>query len=433
MIKQILHTFFTRFFTALCNLFIAVIVSNVLGAEGKGEQGLIITTISFIIVITSIVGVGGITFLFPRYRFNVLLAPSYLWLIAIIVMSFFLLQLLAIGLQSYALHICLLSLLLSVSTFNAAILQAQQRIAPINYIQIVQIVLIVCMLCYCFIIEKNSSIQAYLYALYVGYGGSLLLSFIFTFRHYIGYVPEFSVRKNFLGFRMLFRYGFFNQLDIIAQLLSFRLSYYVIYAYIDKSQVGIYSNGVSIIESLWMISRSILMVQHARIVNSRDNQYNARLSLIALRMSNVLMLAGIMPLLLLPSSFFTTIFGNDFGDIPSVLMALAPGVFAFNMSFIFSAYFSGTGKHYVNMVASLSGFIVTLLTVFMLIPHYGIVGAGIAASLSYISTAVIKMVYFHAYNKNLHIRMFPSVSELKTFANEILSMCKNSKNTGSVT
>ena len=59
MLKQIINTFFIRILTGVVNLVIAVIISNLLGAEGKGIQGLVITTISLIIVFTGIIGSGG--------------------------------------------------------------------------------------------------------------------------------------------------------------------------------------------------------------------------------------------------------------------------------------------------------------------------------------------------------------------------------------
>ena len=49
MIGNILNTLGTRILNAIASLAIAILISNYLGAGGKGEQGLIIATISIII------------------------------------------------------------------------------------------------------------------------------------------------------------------------------------------------------------------------------------------------------------------------------------------------------------------------------------------------------------------------------------------------
>ena len=96
MFKNIVSTFFTRFFIALSNLIIAVLLSNFTGAAGRGEQSLIITLITFIIIITSVIGSSSISYLLPRFRFMALIIPSYIWVVLVILACFFVIPLLSL-------------------------------------------------------------------------------------------------------------------------------------------------------------------------------------------------------------------------------------------------------------------------------------------------------------------------------------------------
>ena len=118
MVRNIIATFFTRFFIAASNLLIAVLLSNYMGASGRGEQSLIITLISFIIIITSIIGTSSISYLFPRNPFWVLIIPSYLWIFVVIIGCFIVLPFLDLVPTIYTTDICILSFLLAVLNMN---------------------------------------------------------------------------------------------------------------------------------------------------------------------------------------------------------------------------------------------------------------------------------------------------------------------------
>jgi O-antigen/teichoic acid export membrane protein len=88
------------------------------------------------------------------------------------------------------------------------------------------------------------------------------------------------------------------------------------------------------------------------------------------------------------------IFGDEFGGIRTVILVLSPGVLFFSLSFVLSSFFSGTGRHHINSISSIAGLIAIVLLSVILIPKYGIVGAGISASISYLITTIIKLRYF---------------------------------------
>jgi len=420
MFRQIVNTFFTRVLSGIFNLVIAIIISNYLGAEGKGIQGLIITTIAFIIIFAGIIGPGGLTYLLPRFHFSLLVIPAYCWSVVMalglkVFLSFF------EGIPStYHFDIVVLSLILSFTGINNAILHANKKIHQVNYVTITQILTTLMVIVYLMIYKKKLSIDSYLTALYFGYSLSAILSYIFTYTDYTGAKYLFPFYKYFIGIKKHLKFGSFNQLDILAQVLSFRLAYYFLNHFVSIADVGIYSNAVSLVESVWILSRSIAYVQHSRIVNSRNKKYTIDLTIKFIKLTGILALFAIFVLVLIPSEVYQFIFGKEFIHMQAIVQSLSPGIFFFSIFFIISAYFSGIGKHYINSISSIVGVIVIILLSILLIPEYGVIGAGVAASLSYFSATIVKLISFCSIGEISLKRFFLTKNDFT----EIKSMLK---------
>jgi O-antigen/teichoic acid export membrane protein len=121
----------------------------------------------------------------------------------------------------------------------------------------------------------------------------------------------------------------------------------------------------------------------------------------------------LIPLMLLPSSFYTWIFGVGFEQTRMVIWTLAFGVLVYNFSILIGHYFSGTGRYQVNAVSSALGLIASVILYYTLIPTYGIAGAGLATSLSYFITTVILIIIFNKENKGWWKELIPSGKDLQ--------------------
>jgi len=132
------------------------------------------------------------------------------------------------------------------------------------------------------------------------------------------------------------------------------------------------------------------MVQNARIANSNDIKYSLKITLNLLKVSFLLVLCAVLVLLFIPAGFYQFVFGEEFGDMRVVIVSISPGILLFSASFILSGLYSGTGNFHYNVIASISGLIITIALAFLLIPNYGLAGAGITASVSYIATVLVK-------------------------------------------
>jgi len=394
MLKNIFNTFFVRIASAAINLLIAIIISRYLGAEIKGEQGIFLTSVSLLHIIMSVVGLGAIVYLLPRISYTKLIAPTYVWIGIISIVSIFILPIIQPTLSIYSTHIIIITSILTVTNVHISTFIAREKIILANTLTLIQIGLLILSLLLCIFILKQQTVYSYIYSLYISYSTTLLICYIVSYKHFTCKFKEISINTIIQSGKELLHYGFFNQLDIFAQMLSFRFSYYILSSYVGNKEVGVYSVAVSIIESIWLISRSISSVQHARIVNTRDFSANTQLTIQFIKIGSFLTCIAIVVLLLVPNSLYIFIFGNEFFEVKSIIVVLSPGVAFFGTSFMISGLFSGIGKQYINSIAAITGLIVTIAGAYITIPIWGIYGAAATATIAYTATTVVKLVYF---------------------------------------
>jgi len=423
---KILNTFGARALSAVINLLIAIILSQYLGPSGKGVQSLIITTITFVLVFANLVGGATLVYLVPRHKPSVLILPSYIWTFLVCLVSYFVLLLFPVVEESFILHICILSALNSIVAINTSILIGKEKINASNLISLTQPFILIISLLIFFTIKDEPRIQDYIYSLYISFGISVIVSLAFYYKH-CGRISLHSFNEYRQIAVEMVRYGILNQVAHVTQMLSFRLSYYVLDHYHGEAAVGVYSNGISLAESIWLISKSISMVQYARISNIQDRPEAAKLTVRLIKFSLAASIVILIPLMLLPSSFYTFIFGDGFSETRMVIWTLAFGVLVYNFSILTGHYFSGTGRYQVNAIASSLGLVASVILYFTLIPRFSMAGAGWATSLSYLVTTIILMALFNRENKYWYKDLMPSRGDFKQIRSELINLLQKKK------
>ena len=405
MWRSIFGNFGVRVLSALLNLGLVILFSQLTGAVGKGEQSLLLTSVAIITIFDSLVGGAALVYLSSRYSWSQLIKASYAWVLVVSIFAFFILQTLHIFETQYLLHIILLSAISSISSVHASLLLGQQRLKAFNLVQI-----LVPLVTFSTCVGQWLVYQQldYTVALYVSYLVALGASCMAIWHFFPQQAQEKVSRKMIL--QRLFKLGFYNQLAHVLQLLSFRASYYILEQFHGTSAVGVFSNASSITESIWLIATSISLWQYATISNAQDQQYTIQITEKLSRFGMLAAFFGVGFFLLLPADFYRIVFGSDFGGLQLLMWALAPGVWIFTYALVVGHYFSGHGRYWVNALASGVGLVFSLLASFIFIPIYGAMGAALAASISYTATSLVVLRYF--LKDGAQFSVFPSKEEL---------------------
>jgi O-antigen/teichoic acid export membrane protein len=390
MLKNILSTVSTRILVALLTLAMVIANASYLGAEKLGTISLIILAIAILQLVSNLVGGGALVYLVPRVHLTAIFLPSCGWAIFTSALGAFVLNNLHLIPSGYAWHVFFLALLLSLFTVNFMVLMGEERIPAYNLISLLQVVILFAVLMFFFFGLKNREVMAYLYALYTSYIFAFLTSLILI-------LPSFS-KKVISGpvkvYRELIRLGAVMQTGNILQFFNYRLSYYFIEFFINRAAVGIYSVGVQLSESIWLIAKSIQLVQYTRISNEKDENYAAKLTMNLVKISFILTLLSLIGIIVLLHVFFSLIFKPAFHQVPVIMYTLAAGILTFSVSINLSPYFSGMGKPIHNTISAAIGLLFTVVFCVVLIPRFGLIGAGMAATFSYIAATVYQFIVF---------------------------------------
>lgn len=419
MFGKILNTFGTKMLVAIINLTIAILISQVLGDSGKGVQSLVLTNISFILIFSEIVCGASLVYLTSRHSFSKLWLPSIVWALLMAAVMGLVISFFTPGLDfSLAVHTAILSFVSSFANIHFRILIGKEEVKKANANTLLQPFMLLLTLVIYYLLLGKRDIFGYIIALYAAYLSSSILGF-FQLREEYKSLCWYPFGEYKEALKDLFKYGFLNQTGHFVQFFNLRLNYYLLNAYVDTAHVGVYSNSVSLAESIWIISNSIALVQYARISNSTDKEYNQKLTLNLGKICFVISLAAVIVLALLPSSLYMFIFGPEFGDMSHIIRVLAPGVLCYSIFLILGHYYSGSGRYFMNTLAALCGLLATLVGGFVLVPRMATTGAAITASVAYSLNAVFLLICFLRESKFSPKELLLTPSELKEYLVEI--------------
>lgn len=414
MFRKIIATAGSRIFIAFISLFIVFLNAHYLGASGLGDISFIVLGITLILVVNNIVGGSAMVFLSPRAPVFHLILAGYAW--AILVAIFFRLLFVFINIVPPAYHwdVILTSLIFSFSQVHLNLLLGKEKIRFYNMSTVLQYSIQALILFVLFIMMKKVGVASFMVSLYLSYGFLFLISLIMM-------IPLMSI-SSLTGIKgvvkQIFQLGLVNQLAYIAQVLNYRLSYYFLKKFFGLASTGMFSLGNQLSEGTWIVGRSIATIQYTRIANSKDRVYAAKLTLELAKFTfvvTVLMLAG---MLCIPASWFA-LFGKDFSSTRLIIMCLAVGIVSNAVSMMFSHYFAGLGKPVFNMLASMLGLVFTVGLGFTLIPRYGLVGAGLTASVSYTVMLIFQMIVFFRQTGERLSALMIRPSDISFFRTEV--------------
>jgi len=423
MLKNILSTITTRVIIALLTLVMVLLNARYLGAENVGTINLIILAIAILQLISNLIGGGALVYLVPRAQLIKIYFPSCGWAILTSGAGTFLLNILHLIPSGYALDVFFLALLLSLFTVNFMVLMGKEKIRIYNIISLLQVVVLFVVVMIFFFGLNKKVVSSYLYGLYISYIFAFLTSLVFILSSFKK--KEISGSVNVI--RDLFRLGSVMQLGNVLQFFNYRLSYYFIEIFLKRAAVGVYAVGVQLSESIWLIAKSISLVQYTRISNVKDEKYAAKLTLNLIKISFCLTLLSLIIIMVLLHIFLGLIVKKEFQQVPAIMYALSTGILTFSISIILSPFFSGIGKPIHNTISAAIGLVFTVIFCLWFIPNIGIIGAAFAATLSYAAATTYLFIVFIKMTKVKPVDFLLKRDDLLVLKKEVSRILQQSK------
>ena len=426
MIKKIFGTFGTRLLNALVGFVTLWFGTNFLGREAWGIGATVLVDVSLLLIAVELLSGSGLIYYTPRKSFVTLFKISYIWtfiMIAFFATTFSLIHLFfptiydAFVPDGYGFHILFMVFLYSLHNFNMNVLLGKERVGTQNILFIIQFMTqLISMILYIFVFGIRNA-DAFVYSLITGYITVNICGFVCI----SPYFKDNKHEKLIPTAKEMFNFGSMIQLSTLVTMINRRISYFVIKKTFGLGEVGVYTSGTQVSEATKLIGNSIALVQFSSISNMDDKKKAADLTVTFLKLAVILTALCMIVICLIPKSIYAWIFTQEFAETKDVLVSLSPGMVFMAANMIFSHYFSGVNLPRHNLYGSLVGLLVTIPSIFILIPKYGIIGAGVSVSLTYLATIIYQWFIFKKETKVKTIQLLPTLNDFKTLVVSIKS------------
>ena len=387
---NIIRTFFSRSGTAVINLVVVIMSARLLGDEGMGMISLLILVVTINALFVGLWGGAGLVYLTPRHPVKNLMIIGYVWSVIASLLVVWIFQYFSLYSSCFGNHVYLLVIINSFASINMYLILGKEKIKAHNIITFLQSLLLLFAIVFQFYIINFVEVAAYLWALYVSFCFVWISSSIVIINTKFG-----DINKTFKEtLKHTFNYSLVLQTGSGVQLFNYRFSYYVIDFFMGTAMLGRFSVAVQVAEGILILGKSFGLVLYSRVSNIENIKEAIRTSIPLLKITAFATLVATIIVLLLPAYLFTYLFGSDFSHIQEILLFLGPGIVFVSATMLFSAFFSGVGMIKINTQGSVVGLISTLLFSIWMIYYFGLVGAAIATSLSYLSSLVYSQYHF---------------------------------------
>jgi len=404
MKKDMLRTTIARTLMGLLNLVFYVYIARTIGAAFVGKVSLTILHVSISALVSGILGGSSLVYLVPKTkRASELISLSWVGTFLMPLITLLILLLIRVVTGDMVWIVFCLSVLNIAFQNYMNILLAFEKIWLQNMLSVLQLFLFVSMFLvyYAFIDKFLFFIDPYI-AFVITLGISY---FVTTFIAFVYIHREIPLGKfTWEDVRSLFLYAFKTQLASLFGLLTYRTVYFFTEKHVGLAAVGFLSIGFQLGEALWILARSIALVQYSKIANMSSVRQALSVTFVLAVVTTFFTLVGGTILYLIPDSFYTFMLGKDFSGIKNVFGIMLPGFTFMACSMIFVHYHSGRGKIERNLLTSFSSFITILFLGKYFMPHFP--SWVTAATITSIAYAVHWLLSFIFYWKDVRKNPF---------------------------
>jgi len=395
MIKKTIHLFFSRVIVAALNFLLLIYSARLLGAESRGIINLLIVNLSIIVLFSELFSGPILVYFSSRINNQKLKLVAGIWnlISSCIIISF--LKYINLGIDEFYFELLIVSILFGNLGIYQMIFTGQEKIKELNFILVINSLLQIILFFVISHFVPLADVHIYFVAWISALGISNLIALTISKNENI--IGEINSYKDLV--KEIFQKSKWIFLANLLHLLAVRIIYFFVESSYGNVKLGIMGTGISLTESLLLISSSISTILYSRIsnINVKDKPNELLLCNLGFWIS----LLGWIILIILPESFWSLLIGKDFFGIRMIFIFYGPSVLLMVLSTILSNFYSGNGNYKIPAIGSALGlFFATILSVF-LINKYGINGAMVAAFISNLFQLVWLVFYYKKSQTNI--------------------------------
>lgn len=423
MLSSIKSTVFNQISGVIFGIINSILITRALGVEGKGLYAIVIANISLFTIIFNLGLPTSTTYFVSSNRINasrlffttniisILLAVAYTSIgffeVNIFKTDFFLPN--QINGWAFLLLLGYFFFLKVNGSFYRAYLFAIQRIDISNILDVIFNFTLSVILSSLLLFTSTFEIT------FIGFFIILItLQTALTFGQFMVLVKSESIKLEFkliskTDLLELIKWSGIAYISNIFQFLSYRLDFWIVSYLIGINAVGIYSLSSNLNQMLWLVPNALAAVIMPYIAKEMDKSNSTITTTRIGRLCFIIVLLLAAASNFLSEHFIPILYGDEFAASVFPFQILIYSAAPFALATVYASYFIGINKPKVNMIASLIGFMFTILLDILLIPKIEIYGAAMASSISYVATSIYMIFMFKLYTEqNLLLLFIPS-------------------------
>jgi len=203
---------------------------------------------------------------------------------------------------------------------------------------------------------------------------------------------------NFNSCKSLLNFGWKTQMGSLATHVNQRLDHLILSMFVPPRDLGLYVVAVAVAMSVGFFPKAAGIVT---LSTGSNSDFDRAKDVIAKSFGATLvaLLVGCTALYVICPWLIPFAFGPSFAPAVTACRILLPGSVALGLSQVLSN--GARALNHPTLPSYAEGFaaVVTVLSLYLLLPRYGFVGAAIASTLAYVSSLVLSLIVFHQHKE----------------------------------
>jgi O-antigen/teichoic acid export membrane protein len=216
-----------------------------------------------------------------------------------------------------------------------------------------------------------------------------------------------SLRSFRSSARLLFSYGARSYGIDLCGTMALYVDQVVVVRFLMPDMMGIYVVALSLSRMLNVFHTSVIMVLFPKAV-SQSPETVREMTGRAMRMSTLLTASLAVCIAVLGAPLLSLLYGHEFRSAAAVLRILVVEVVLAGATLVLGQAFMALGRPGIVTALQVTGLLLVVPLMLILVPRYGIVGAGIALLISTTSRLLFVLVSFPLFLKIPIPRLFPN-------------------------
>lgn len=244
-----------------------------------------------------------------------------------------------------------------------------------------------------FLLQNGFAKNIYDAVLIVMSAGVLLQVVWLLLYFYANHKNDFSfLQPSAESVKTIWKFSLLNFAGSVLMFLVMRAGFYFVEKYCDSLSLGNYIQVAKIGQMALVFPGLLGGVIFPFAVNATD-AFAEKVAFIC-RLLSIMFLILLMLFLAVGRYVFVWLLGPDFYLVYVAMGGTFAGVWCLAINFILISYFEGKNKQNIILISNFSTLILICIGNFLLVPHYGIMGAAIVFSVANFAGMLILVYYF---------------------------------------